>query len=310
MNRYMATTLQDLRDIFYSILREEENSSAYALNIVDLFLNSAQQRICLWTVINPLTKEAVRKWRLPFAVSEQFYTTVGYTTNTTAMTMSDTSILVNDTSNFSTSGALYVNGNIVSYTNKTATSFTGVSSISFEHPVGISIYQAYALPTDYASAINLIYDHKYQVDSILYDDVFQDLKGRKGTDYRRNQARGAFSEPYQHQPFYAIKDDTYLILFNVTSNGYSLRLRYEQIPTTMTTVSDTSAISNDIYAKTTIPYLAVGEMLYNRGEEARAWEILNFAIWQIREMYTHYNNSSQEKLSGKQYKIAKWNINI
>jgi len=69
------------------------------------------------------------------------------------------------------------------------------------------------------------------------------------------------------QPFYTIKDNAYLILFQLDNNDYVMRMRYEKLPTTMTAITDTATISNDIYAKTTIPYLAVAEMLYNRGEE-------------------------------------------
>jgi hypothetical protein len=57
----MATTLQNLRDIFYSILREEENTSAYPLVLADLLLNTAQQSICFGNVVNPLTKEQLKK---------------------------------------------------------------------------------------------------------------------------------------------------------------------------------------------------------------------------------------------------------
>jgi hypothetical protein len=57
----MATTLQDLRDIFYSILREEEDTSAYPLVLVDLLLNTAQQSICMGNVVNPLSKEQLKK---------------------------------------------------------------------------------------------------------------------------------------------------------------------------------------------------------------------------------------------------------
>jgi hypothetical protein len=57
----MAVTLQDLRDIFYSILREEENTSAYPLILVDMLLNTAQNKICTGRVVNPLTKEEVKK---------------------------------------------------------------------------------------------------------------------------------------------------------------------------------------------------------------------------------------------------------
>jgi len=45
----------------------------------------------------------------------------------------------------------------------------------------------------------------------------------------------------------------------------------------MTESSDTATIP-DAYSKSTIPYLAIGEMLYQRGEEGRAAEILNFAL--------------------------------
>jgi hypothetical protein len=57
----MATTLQDLRNIFYSILREEEDTSAYPLTLVDLLLNTSQQSICMGNVVNPLTKEQLKK---------------------------------------------------------------------------------------------------------------------------------------------------------------------------------------------------------------------------------------------------------
>jgi hypothetical protein len=54
-------TLQDLRDIFYAILREEEDTSAYPLILVDMLLNTAQKKICAGRVVNPLTKEEVGK---------------------------------------------------------------------------------------------------------------------------------------------------------------------------------------------------------------------------------------------------------
>jgi hypothetical protein len=57
----MATTLQDLRNIAYAILREEEDTSAYPLVLMDLLLNTAQQSICMGNVVNPLSKEQLKK---------------------------------------------------------------------------------------------------------------------------------------------------------------------------------------------------------------------------------------------------------
>lgn len=51
----MATTLQNLTDICYNILREEENSSAYPLSLLQLLCNEAQLNICTGLVIDPLT---------------------------------------------------------------------------------------------------------------------------------------------------------------------------------------------------------------------------------------------------------------
>jgi len=42
----MTVTLQDLRNTVYSILREDEDSNAYPLTLVDLAINVAQQDIC------------------------------------------------------------------------------------------------------------------------------------------------------------------------------------------------------------------------------------------------------------------------
>jgi len=43
----MATkTLQNMRDIFYAILKENEDTSAYPLTLADVLINSAQNNIC------------------------------------------------------------------------------------------------------------------------------------------------------------------------------------------------------------------------------------------------------------------------
>jgi hypothetical protein len=51
-------------------------------------------------------------------------------------------------------------------------------------------------------------------------------------------------------------------------------------------------------------------MLFNRGEQERWAEIINFGMWKIKEMYTYYNQASFEKQSWVQYKMSKWRLNI
>jgi hypothetical protein len=136
-----------------------------------------------------------------------------------------------------------------------------------------------------------------------YDDIFEDLNKFKGTNNWRNSR--TLYQPYSINPFYSIIDNKYLALYQLEENNKPILLRYERKPETMVNSTDEVIIDNDEFALATIPYIAVWEMLYNRGEEQRWAELLNFWLGQLQEMYAYYNNSTYEKLSGTQYKIWK-----
>lgn len=305
----MATTLSDLRTQCYELLREEENSSAYSYTIVDQMINSAQLRICTGACINPLTKEMVAKGDLPFINTDYFYSSVGDITLTADATVWATSLSAT-TTNFASSGKLYIAGNIITYTWKTASTFTWVTGVLFAFKSGERVSQAFTLPTDFASIKNVTYNNNYRMESKEFDDIFEELNKLKGRNYGTSEYNPDYNNTNLLPTFYTIKDGTYLIIFNVNNTGDMIRLRYEKLPTTMSATTDTATISNDIYAKGTILYLAVGELLYNRWEEGRAGELLNFAYGQLREMFKFYNNASYESLNWKQYKCWKWRLNI
>lgn len=306
----MATTLSDLRTLCYAILREEENSSSYSYTLVDQLINSAQQRICSGIVVNPLTKEEVKKWQLPFLNTDAYYSSVKSTALDTATTVWATSLSVNDASEFDSSWYLYIGGNLITYTGTTATTFTGVTGVLFAFTAGENVTQAYALPSDYMNSINVIYNNKAQLDFKPYDDVFEYLNSIKGSFYGRNDSNSVYQSPYQIAPFYTIKDWAYIIIFNLDQADKMIKLRYEKVPTVMTLTTSTTAIDSDVYAKSVIPYLAVGETMYSRGEEARWAEVLNFWMGQLREMYSYYNKKTYEKPTGKAYRMWKWRLNI
>ena len=110
---------------------------------------------------------------------------------------------------------------------------------------------------------------------------------------------------YNNKPFYAIKDNQYLLVYQINTSWLPLLFRYEKLPTTMTDTTDECFIPNETYAKATIPYLAVWEIMYNRWEEWRAAQLINFALWQLEDMYKYYNNTSYEDPSGTQYRSGK-----
>ncbi len=303
-------TLQNITNKIYSLLREDESTwGAYPLDFLQDLANSVQKRICSWKVKNPLTWKTVNKWRLPFLNQDQFYSNLA-SKSTTVDAVIWATTLDSSTTNYPSSGSLYVNGNLLTYTGITSTQFTGIAatwvgSIKFAHKSGTRIYTAFNLPSDFMSGIQLIYNSKYKLQNKLYDDIFEDLNSIKGTNHYRLRNTTLYNEFIHLRPFYVFIDELYLVPFNLNNDGDSLLLRYEKIPTKMTAITDTSIITDDDYAISTIPYIAAWELLYNRWEEQRGAEILNFWLGQLSELYDFYNNKSSEKPSKNQYKTWK-----
>lgn len=88
-----------------------------------------------------------------------------------------------------------------------------------------------------------------------------------------------------------------------------IHLRYEALPATMTSLVN-ATIDNDTYAQIVIPFYAVGNMLYHRGEEGRASELLNYAIAKGKEMYAYYNRTSFETQNNVQFRVQKGTLNV
>lgn len=299
----MSVSLTTLRKQVYDLLREEQDSNAYPYTLVDQMINSAQLRICTGQVINPLTKETIKKGRLPFLNSDQFYSNIQTTTLASATTIGATTLTVSDASNYPSTGTLFLNWNKVTYTGTTSTTFTGCTWVAFAHPAWTWVSILFSLPSDYATPIQAVYNYNFKLEAREYDDIFENLNSYKDNNYIR-QINTYPSLTYT-DPFYSILDGAYFTPFNLNNTGDMIHLRYEKIPTELSDTDDTATIDNDIYAKWTIPYLAAWEMLFNRWEENRAWAILNFWLGQVKELYTFYNNQSFEKISWVAYKTGK-----
>lgn len=307
------TTLQDFRNTFYDILREtEQDSSAYPLTLVDLLINAAEQKILTWRVINPITKEEARKWILYFLNQDIYYTNIKSTSLNANTTVWATTLSADPTWYSTTGGKLYIWWQIATYTgiDTVLLQFTWVTGIVFAYPAGTQISPAYELPTDFGSIINIIYNNKIKLPAKQYDDIFEDLNSFKGSNFQRTNITSMYESPYRVKPFYSIKDSTYLILYQLNDNWYPIRVRYEKTHTPMTTAASLSMIDNDTLARTTVPYLAVAEMMFNRWEEQRAWEIFAFAIAQCRLLYSWYNDTSYESQNWVQYRMWKGKLNI
>lgn len=302
----MAITLADLRTKCYNILREEENNSAYPYALVDDLLNNALWAVCSWLYINPLTKEEIHKGQLPFLNKEVFYETslIQYVSNNVNAGANEIEINTNTRPD---AWVCYIGWNIVEYREKDETHLYQCTWINGKIKAGEQASIIYKIPNDFMSPINVILDDRVQIGNKNYDDVFEALRDNKGTlNYRYENLRWRGYD----QPFYVIKDGKYLIVYNVNTAGNELRLRYEMKPPIMVDGNDVCIIPDDVYAITVIPYLAVWETMYNRWEEQRGAEVINWWDGKLKELYKFYNKMWVERNTSQQYKMAKSKFNI
>ncbi len=278
-------TLNSIRWICYQILREEEDSYAYPYTLMNSMINSVQLKVCNWEVVNPLSKEVVVKGQLPFLNKEIFYSNIADTSLTADVLSTDTVINVWDTTNYDDAWQIDVYWNTITYTWKTSLTFTWCSGILSNFKSGTKVKPVFLLPDNFGSAKNVIYNNTERMSSKWYDEIFNDSILEK---------------------YYTIKDNKYIIFWQVSNNTWIFKLRYDCMPEEMTDITDEVIIDNDIYAKNVLPYLAVWELLYNRGEEQRAAELINFWMWQLKEMYSFYNKTNYESLNNTKYKMW-WN---
>lgn len=302
----MAITLADLRTKCYNILREEENNSAYPYALVDDLINDAVRAVCSWLYINPLTKEEIHKGQLPFLNKEVFYETclVQYVGEEVQPWANE---IVFNTGTRPDAWVCYIGWNIVEYREKDDTHLYQCTWINGKIKAGEQASIVYKVPSDFMSPINVILDDRVQIDNKNYDDVFESLRDNKGLPeykYRMQQWRGF------DKPFYVIKDGKYVVTYNINTSWMMLRLRYECKPNILIQSTDVVIIPDDVYAITTVPYLAVGETMYNRWEEQRGAEVINWWNGKLKEMYKFYNKMWVERNTSQQYKMAKSKFNI
>lgn len=306
-------TLQDARDLFYSILKEDEDTSAYPLVLADALMNNIEQDICSW-VLTDLTSwnlDQLEKWPLPFLYSDKYYTTVLDTfiddDNTAVWWVT---LSCSNSTWFASSWLLWVNEDIISYTWNTGTWFTWVTWIDFAHKSWARVSQLFTLPTDYATPNRVIYNNQRALKSKDYRDVYLQLNDSKA-DYWVNWTNGwtyglsRFS--WDVVPFYTIIQWQYFLPFQLNNAGYMIHMIYEKIPTTMTDWVDLSTIP-DKYSQVTTPVLAAADILYNRWEEDRALKLHRFGLWKVNSMYSFYANQNNESLHGQ--RIRTWKDQI
>jgi len=298
----------------YSILREDENdSTAYPLSLVDSTINAAYNSLMAGTIMEP-SGWYMKKGKLPFLQKHAFYQNVLSTTLSVATTVWASSLSITVTTNLSSVSPsyLWVAGNIVSYTWKTSTTVTWVQNVLFAHLSGTRLYQAFTLPTDYMNTVQVSYNNSVPVMYMDENEIYQMLNGIKawwGNNYSYISTQSTTQFP-QNKAFYTIADGLYFLPFFIDNNTGMFHLVYNRQVTALSATTDAVIIPSDIFALDTIPYVAVAELMFNRGEEQRGQAILAYAYPKIKSMYSYYNKQGSEDNQLKSYTMDKGKLNL
>jgi hypothetical protein len=70
--------------------------------------------------------------------------------------------------------------NIIAYTGKTATTFTGVTGVLYAWASGTTIYPLFALPSDYMNTLTVSYNNAFPLEFVDENEIYQLINSQKG----------------------------------------------------------------------------------------------------------------------------------
>lgn len=311
-------TLQDVYDAAYSILAQGQDSTTYPLALMETFINKAQNDICYGNVQNLSTNERLEKQALTFLEKNTFYTTHNYCTLWADAVVGGTTITLTST-NLASSGFIWINGAIISYSWNTWTSLTGIpatgtGSIPFAFIAGTLVYQIDTLPTDFGQmsrAFLTFNTTKFRTQLVGIDD--RDLASpipnssiyRFFFDRSYSNSTGLGMEWY-----YSMLRWQYVFFLVPQTNSQPISFEYQIKPTQLSATTDLLTVPDE-YSLNTIPYMACAEMLANRMETDEAIKLNNYGFNNIKSMYQFYATQRNELMYNQRVRTASdWIMNV
>ncbi len=294
----VTKTLQDCYDIAYWIIAQGQDSTAYPLTLMKSFINKAQRDISYWNVQNLSTNERLEKQSLTFLESNQFYTTHQYRTLSANAVVWATTLTCTNT--FLSSGYLWINWNIISYSWNNWTTITWIPAtwlyaIKFAFLSWTQVFQLDVLPTDLwqlSRAFLIINNTRVRQTLIWIDD--RDLTNPISSSYLYNFFTDWYNWNWQGREwYYSIIRWQFILFITPQVDWNPISLEYQVKPTELVDPTDVLTIPDE-YSLTTIPYMAVAEMIINRWEMDEWMKLNNIWFNNIKSMYQFYNTQRNE----------------
>ena len=201
--------------------------------------------------------------------------------------------------------AVWIYGNVITYTGKTSTQLTGCSNILFAHDAGSPVMQAYVLPADFGTSDRLIVDGVAVVRTVDQRDIVKELYG-EGWYRAPVQSLTGMTAAFSFQktePKYSILDGQWFLPFPVYMDSRPLNLEYQRMPTQYVTAATALTIP-DAYSLRIISTVAASEMLYQRAEMDQAQALRTAALNATSGMYRAFAYANRETANGQRMRSA------
>lgn len=303
-------TYQDILNIAYWIISTAQDSNTYPEVLMRTFVNKAQNDICYGNIMNLSTQQRLEKQSLTFLEGNTVMGVRSYTVLSQDTSVWATTIYC--ANNLSDAGTIWINGNIITYTGRTTTTLTGCSWVLYPWTSGTRVNPIYSLPTDFGQLTRIFW-------TLTTGNIRRQLKPIDSRDilnptlsgYAQTYFNASYGDIYSGDWYYSLLRAQYIfpmILGSTTS--IPLSIEYQKKPTQLVNTTDLLTVPDE-YSLNTIPYLAVAEMMANRGEMDEAIKLNNFAFGNVQSMYQFYvSQRSELQYNQRVGSIYDWYLNI
>ncbi len=284
----------------YTVLWIPSDSQNYPLATVTEKVNSVVKRIMNGRIVSLIERDPYGNDKvyqcggLPFREKTVFYTAVPTTTLSADVELTDITISFN-TSDFASSGVLYIWWEIIPYSGKTATEVSGVSSLISTHNIWDTVYQLFTLPSDISKAFTL-----RRTDS---------MSNMREVDYQDNRFQPSYREYYS-----IVTSNAWVnyLLVRTESDTISskLMLTYYSTSDDMDSDSDVCIIPDEYVDL--VASLAAWELNRDMSESSEAQLQLKKAYAGINEMFWFFNSKIKKshqviKTRPASFRSVTWN---
>ena len=282
-------TLAQLKQDFYDIVNDTANSTVYPSSdtggtYVELLANRAEDTI-------------LRENKWWFLKTKSLFKTALNTTLDGAVATTDVTIDLEDTTGYPAAGAIYVNGDIISYTSIIANQLQGVTGIDITHDDGEKAEVMYAFPSDFSHAPRMIVTASgekpiryIQVDEL---DDYVSSADDHNFDFGGEQYRWSKTTDKNGSEFIRLQNP------NSIKTGV---FHYYKAATTMTDSVDSTI--PDPFARKILPFFMANSAMKERGDnpDGLADDIMADAVSELNKMKA-YNTKRLQTLRPKVFNM-------